>query len=238
MQTRIPCFLMRGGSSKGLYFKSEALPADEALRDRVLVAAMGADASQIDGAGGAHPLTSKVAIVSRSPIERRRRRLSRSSRSSSARAASTRRRTAATCSRASALRDRDRARARARRRDAGTRAHAQQRQPLRVARADAGQARHLRRRRPHRRRARHRGADRLQLPRRRGLGDGRLLPTGSVRRRRGRCRDHVHRQRHAGRRAARDAISASRATRRRRSSMRTRRSSPASNRSACRSGRG
>jgi 4-oxalomesaconate tautomerase len=67
MQTRIPCFLMRGGSSKGLYFKSDALPADEALRDRVLVAAMGADARQIDGAGGAHPLTSKVAIVSRSP---------------------------------------------------------------------------------------------------------------------------------------------------------------------------
>ena len=57
---------MRGGSSKGLYFRREDLPADEALRDRVLVAAMGSDARQIDGAGGAHPLTSKVAIVSRS----------------------------------------------------------------------------------------------------------------------------------------------------------------------------
>lgn len=57
---------MRGGSSKGLYFRREDLPADEALRDRVLVAAMGTDARQIDGAGGAHPLTSKVAIVSRS----------------------------------------------------------------------------------------------------------------------------------------------------------------------------
>lgn len=57
---------MRGGSSKGLYFRAEDLPSDVAQRDRVLVAAMGADARQIDGAGGAHPLTSKVAIVSRS----------------------------------------------------------------------------------------------------------------------------------------------------------------------------
>jgi 4-oxalomesaconate tautomerase len=57
---------MRGGSSKGLYFLASDLPADEELRNRVLVAAMGADARQIDGAGGAHPLTSKVAIVSRS----------------------------------------------------------------------------------------------------------------------------------------------------------------------------
>jgi 4-oxalomesaconate tautomerase len=57
---------MRGGSSKGLYFRREDLPADEALRERVLVAAMGTDARQIDGAGGAHPLTSKIAVVSRS----------------------------------------------------------------------------------------------------------------------------------------------------------------------------
>jgi 4-oxalomesaconate tautomerase len=66
MQTAIRCSLMRGGSSKGLYFRREDLPSDESLRDRVLVAAMGSDARQIDGAGGAHPLTSKVAIVSRS----------------------------------------------------------------------------------------------------------------------------------------------------------------------------
>ena len=57
---------MRGGSSKGLYFHPDDLPADEELRNRVLVAALGADARQIDGVGGAHPLTSKVAIVSRS----------------------------------------------------------------------------------------------------------------------------------------------------------------------------
>jgi 4-oxalomesaconate tautomerase len=57
---------MRGGSSKGLYFRADDLPAEAELRNRVLVAAMGADARQIDGAGGAHPLTSKVAVVSRS----------------------------------------------------------------------------------------------------------------------------------------------------------------------------
>lgn len=67
MQTPIPCCLMRGGSSKGLYFQANALPRDEALRERVLVAALGADAEQIDGAGGAHAFTSKVAIVSRCP---------------------------------------------------------------------------------------------------------------------------------------------------------------------------
>jgi 4-oxalomesaconate tautomerase len=63
MQRSIPCSLMRGGSSKGLYFRASDLPADEAERDRILVSAMGADRRQIDGAGGAHPLTSKVAVV-------------------------------------------------------------------------------------------------------------------------------------------------------------------------------
>src|SRR4051812_34469244 len=57
--------VMRGGTSKGLYFHSRDLPDDKATRDRVLVAAMGSpDPRQIDGMGGAHPLTSKVAIVS------------------------------------------------------------------------------------------------------------------------------------------------------------------------------
>ena len=62
MQTPIRCMLMRGGSSKGLYFRADDLPADASLRDRVLVAAMGADARQIDGSGGAHRRTSKAAI--------------------------------------------------------------------------------------------------------------------------------------------------------------------------------
>lgn len=65
MQTAIPTVLMRGGTSKGLYFHAKDLPAEVALRNRVLLAAMGSpDARQIDGMGGAHPLTSKVAIIS------------------------------------------------------------------------------------------------------------------------------------------------------------------------------
>ena len=65
MQTAIPCTVIRGGTSKGLYFHARDLPDDKATRDRVLLAAMGApDIREIDGMGGAHPLTSKVAIVS------------------------------------------------------------------------------------------------------------------------------------------------------------------------------
>ena len=66
-QTPVPCVLMRGGTSKGTYFLGSDLPADPATRDRVLLAVMGSpDPRQIDGVGGANPLTSKVAIVSRS----------------------------------------------------------------------------------------------------------------------------------------------------------------------------
>ena len=64
MQRAIACTLMRGGTSKGLYFLSHDLPTDTATRDAVLLAAMGSpDVRQIDGLGGGHPLTSKVAIV-------------------------------------------------------------------------------------------------------------------------------------------------------------------------------
>ncbi len=67
MQTEIPCVLMRGGTSKGAYFLAEDLPQDRAQRDLALLAAFGSpDPRQIDGVGGAHPLTSKVAIVERS----------------------------------------------------------------------------------------------------------------------------------------------------------------------------
>jgi 4-oxalomesaconate tautomerase len=66
MQTAIPATLMRGGTSKGLYVLADDLPADTATRDRVLLAAMGSpDARQIDGVGGANPLTSKVAVIAR-----------------------------------------------------------------------------------------------------------------------------------------------------------------------------
>lgn len=63
----IPCLWMRGGTSKGAYFLAEDLPADPATRDRLLLAVMGSpDPRQIDGIGGADPLTSKVAVLSRS----------------------------------------------------------------------------------------------------------------------------------------------------------------------------
>jgi 4-oxalomesaconate tautomerase len=63
-QRAISCVVMRGGTSKGLYFLAEDLPQDRKTRDAVLLAAMGSpDERQIDGMGGAHPLTSKVAVV-------------------------------------------------------------------------------------------------------------------------------------------------------------------------------
>ncbi|MEK1943177.1 MAG: 4-oxalomesaconate tautomerase [Pseudomonas sp.] len=66
-QTRIPCLLMRGGTSKGAYFLASDLPSEPALRDQVLLAAMGSpDRRQIDGIGGADSLTSKVAIIQQS----------------------------------------------------------------------------------------------------------------------------------------------------------------------------
>ena len=64
MQTSIPCVFMRGGTSRGPYFLASDLPVDAETRDRVLLAVMGSpDDRQIDGLGGADPLTSKVAIV-------------------------------------------------------------------------------------------------------------------------------------------------------------------------------
>ncbi|MEV4346816.1 PrpF domain-containing protein [Actinoplanes sp. NPDC049596] len=55
---------MRGGSSKGAYFLAADLPADPAERDDLLLRIMGSpDERQIDGLGGGHPLTSKVAVV-------------------------------------------------------------------------------------------------------------------------------------------------------------------------------
>lgn len=65
-----PCMWMRGGTSKGGYFLKDDLPADVAARDAFLLGVMGSpDPRQIDGMGGADPLTSKVAVVSRSARE-------------------------------------------------------------------------------------------------------------------------------------------------------------------------
>ena len=60
----IPCFWMRGGTSKGAYFLAADLPPDPPARDALLLRIMGSpDPRQIDGIGGADPLTSKVAVV-------------------------------------------------------------------------------------------------------------------------------------------------------------------------------
>ena len=67
MQIALPCLFMRGGTSRGPFLFEGHLPPDMETRDRILLAAMGSpDARQIDGLGGADPLTSKVAIVNRS----------------------------------------------------------------------------------------------------------------------------------------------------------------------------
>ena len=64
MQKSIPYMQIRGGSSKGVYFLKDDLPEDTQQRDQILLDAIGRDDRQIDGIGGANPLTSKVAIVS------------------------------------------------------------------------------------------------------------------------------------------------------------------------------
>jgi 4-oxalomesaconate tautomerase len=66
-QVAVPCWFLRGGTSRGPFFRAEDLPAAPAARDAVLLAAMGSpDPRQIDGLGGANPLTSKAGVVARS----------------------------------------------------------------------------------------------------------------------------------------------------------------------------
>lgn len=67
--TGVRCMLMRGGTSKGAFFLEDDLPRETGARDQLLLEIMGSpDPRQIDGVGGAHPLTTKVAIVA--PSER------------------------------------------------------------------------------------------------------------------------------------------------------------------------
>lgn len=66
----VRCMLMRGGTSKGAFFLESDLPSSTTERDEFLLAVMGSpDPRQIDGVGGAHPLTTKVAVVSPSSRE-------------------------------------------------------------------------------------------------------------------------------------------------------------------------
>lgn len=67
MYESVRCMWMRGGTSKGAYFLADDLPIDTDERDHFLLKIMGSpDTHQIDGIGGADPLTSKVAIVQKS----------------------------------------------------------------------------------------------------------------------------------------------------------------------------
>lgn len=68
-QIRIPAVYMRGGTSKGVFFLSDDLPADPEVRDRLLLRVIGSPdryGKHIDGMGGATSSTSKVVLVARS----------------------------------------------------------------------------------------------------------------------------------------------------------------------------
>lgn len=66
-QTRVPMSILRGGTSRGIFFHEKDIPKPGPLRDQFLKRVMGTpDPSQIDGLGGSHTVTSKVAIIKRS----------------------------------------------------------------------------------------------------------------------------------------------------------------------------
>lgn len=63
-QNPIRCVIMRGGTSKGVFFHERDLPSNAAQRDAAILALMGSpDPRQINGLGGADHLTSKIAII-------------------------------------------------------------------------------------------------------------------------------------------------------------------------------
>lgn len=68
-QTPLRMCLMRGGTSRGPFFLGSDLPADVEKRDQILLSVMGSPHPlQVDGIGGGNSLTSKVGIVSQSPL--------------------------------------------------------------------------------------------------------------------------------------------------------------------------
>ena len=70
VQKSIPATIIRGGTSKGVYFKRSDLPDDESRWDQILLRTFGSpDSMQIDGIGGSHSTTSKAMIVSPSGKE-------------------------------------------------------------------------------------------------------------------------------------------------------------------------
>lgn len=70
MSTAIPCTILRGGTSKGVYLRETDLPADPVAREQTILRIFGSpDKRQIDGLGGADPLTSKVCIIGPPPTD-------------------------------------------------------------------------------------------------------------------------------------------------------------------------
>ncbi|WIY53174.1 PrpF domain-containing protein [Devosia sp. YIM 151766] len=66
MPTRIPATIMRGGTSRAVFLDGRHLPANSAEREQIILEVFGSpDPRQIDGLGGADPLTSKLAIIDR-----------------------------------------------------------------------------------------------------------------------------------------------------------------------------
>ena len=60
----IKCSIMRGGTSKAVFLMENHLPRDEELKKRIILSIFGSpDRRQIDGLGGADPLTSKCAVI-------------------------------------------------------------------------------------------------------------------------------------------------------------------------------
>ncbi|MBV7508628.1 3-methylitaconate isomerase [Bacillus sp. sid0103] len=67
---KVPVVVMRGGTSKGVFFNFDDMPSDRSLWDEFMLDIMGSpDSRQIDGLGGANSLTSKAAIIKKSGFE-------------------------------------------------------------------------------------------------------------------------------------------------------------------------
>ncbi|MFM0234083.1 2-methylaconitate cis-trans isomerase PrpF [Paraburkholderia sediminicola] len=65
-QYKIPAVYMRGGTSKGVFFRADSLPSDPVLRDKILLRVIGSPdpyEKQIDGMGAATSSTSKLVMV-------------------------------------------------------------------------------------------------------------------------------------------------------------------------------
>ncbi len=235
MFRRIPCVLMRGGTSRGPYLLASDLPADPRQRDAVLLRIMGSPHPlQVDGIGGANTLTSKVAIVSRSREPGADVDYLFAQVSVNEALVDTKPNCGNMLSGVGPVRDRSGPGASRRARDDGADLQRQHPHAGRGGRADARRPRRVRGRHPDRRRRRGGRADQAHLPRRDGRGDRQAAPDRKRprrhRRRRGELRRHGDAGDDHGRRGARQDRQGNAG----RAGRRPRRSSRASKRSASR----